>query len=89
MEELLFLGTLRVEDKIINIEANMYGFTVGRGVEFVAVEEVTMPWYRQGSCVDGWRPVAYRIAVILLYQWCSDQCKPYRVLRKSQYSTLE
>ena len=31
MEELLFLGTLRVEDKIINIEANVYGFTVGRG----------------------------------------------------------
>ena len=31
MEELLFLGTLGVEDKIINIEANVYGFTVGRG----------------------------------------------------------
>jgi hypothetical protein len=49
----------------------------------------TKPVYRHRSCKLGVRPTEQRMAFILSYQWRGLQRRPYRVLRRSQYSSLD
>ena len=50
--------------------------------------DLTTPEKRHGSCGDGVSPMSLSMAVIMLYQWCGDLRRPYKVFFRNQYSSL-